>query len=145
MGKVKKDLKQQIQKLGISDHVFWLEWLSSNEVDYAHSVSDLMIFPSLAESFGLPLAEAMSVGCPILAADLSYAHEVAGNAAIYFNPRSPGDLSECVISVLKSPGTLRNLVKLGKERSVLFSYEKIADQFANVIQKVVRGDNLITE
>ncbi|OGP87968.1 MAG: hypothetical protein A2156_01695 [Deltaproteobacteria bacterium RBG_16_48_10] len=145
MGKVKKDLKQEIQKLGISDHVLWFEWLSSNEVDYAHSASDLMIFPSFAESFGLPLAEAMSVGCPILAADLPYAHEVAGDAAIYFNPYSPEDLAERVISVLKSPETLRNLVKLGKERSVLFSYEKIANQFADIIQKVVQGENSIIE
>ena len=140
MGKVKKGLKEEIQKLGISDRVFWFEWLLSSEVDYAHSISDLMIFPSLAESFGLPLAEAMSIGCPILAADLPYAHDVAGDAAIYFNPCSAEDLAERVVSGLKSPDTLRKLVKLGKDRSVLFSYEKIANQIADILEKAAHTE-----
>jgi glycosyltransferase involved in cell wall biosynthesis len=137
---VKRDLKYEIQKLGIFDRVFWFEWLTPGEVNYAHASSDLMIFPSLTESFGLPLAEAMSVGCPIIAADLPYAHDVAGNAAIYFNPHNPEGLAECVISLLKSPETLRNLKKLSEERSVLFNYENISDQIANLIEKVAKGE-----
>ena len=62
-----------------------------------------MVFPSLAESFGLPLVEAMAAGCPVAAADRPYAREVAGPAAVYFDPLDPRALAECVIGVLGDP------------------------------------------
>jgi glycosyltransferase involved in cell wall biosynthesis len=56
-----------------------------SEVMKELQISDMLVFPSLCESFGLPLVEAISVNKPIVAADLPYAHEVAKDCAVYFS------------------------------------------------------------
>lgn len=53
---------------------------------------DALVFPSLQESYGLPLVEAMFLGLPVLAANLPYAHALCGDGAIYFDPNDPGAL-----------------------------------------------------
>ena len=55
-----------------------------------------MIFPSLCETLGLPLQEAMSAGLPVLAADLPYAREVCGDYASYFNPRDVDSIEKAI-------------------------------------------------
>lgn len=61
-----------------------------------YALADALIFPSLAESYGLPLVEAMWVGLPILCADLPYARDLCGDGAIYFSPRDPASLESAV-------------------------------------------------
>jgi glycosyltransferase involved in cell wall biosynthesis len=62
--------------------------------EYARA--DALVFPSLAESYGLPLVEAMAIGLPILCADLPYARDLCGNEAIYFMPHDPAALTAAV-------------------------------------------------
>lgn len=58
--------------------------------------ADALLFPSFAESYGLPLVEAMTVGLPILAADLPYARSLCGDTAIYFDPMSSASLDQAI-------------------------------------------------
>src|SRR6185312_9999355 len=62
-----QQFKQMIRESGVEKNIVWLGQLTPDEVSYALAKSDLMVFPSLAESFGLPLAEAMAAVCPIVA------------------------------------------------------------------------------
>jgi glycosyltransferase involved in cell wall biosynthesis len=57
-----------------------------------YAKADALLFPSLEESYGLPLIEAMYLGLPIVCADRDYAHALCGEGAIYFDPTSPGSL-----------------------------------------------------
>ncbi len=61
-----------------------------------YSRADALLFPSLDESFGLPLVEAMTIGLPVLAADRLYARSLCGDTAIYFDPMSGGALDEAI-------------------------------------------------
>ena len=97
----------------------------------------LLLFPSMEESFGLELAEAMAAGCPIAASDLAYAHDVAGEAAVYFDPRSPHNMARTVINVLQSPALADVLRAEGAKRKGLYSYEKIASSIAEVLEQAV--------
>ncbi|MGJ3243044.1 MAG: glycosyltransferase [Opitutales bacterium] len=58
----------------------------------AYQSADALVFPSVLESYGLPLVEAMVMGLPILASDLPYARALCGGVAIYFDPKSPENL-----------------------------------------------------
>jgi glycosyltransferase involved in cell wall biosynthesis len=69
----------------------WLRYLgplAPVQVIEEYAECDALVFPSLEESYGLPLIEAMHLGLPIVAADLPYARELCGDQAIYFDPRS---------------------------------------------------------
>lgn len=125
---------KEVKKVGADNYMVWLGVLTSDEVAYALSKSDLLVFPSLSESFGLPLAEAMAAGCPIAAADLPYAHDVAVDAAAYFDPRDPDSLADCVVSLFKESESLEVLASKGMARSTMFSYENIAESIARVLE-----------
>lgn len=58
--------------------------------------ADALVFPSLLESYGLPLVEAMTAGIPILVADLPYAHTLCGDEAIYFDPMDAKSLLDAI-------------------------------------------------
>lgn len=66
--------------------------LDRREVRALLARASTLVMPSLAETVGLPLLEALDMGCNVVAADLPYAHEVCADAALYF---SPGSASEC--------------------------------------------------
>ena len=53
---------------------------------------DVLVFPSLTETFGFPLVEAMAVGVPVVAADTPIHREICGDAALYFEPGNPEDV-----------------------------------------------------
>ncbi|MEZ0314467.1 MAG: glycosyltransferase [Myxococcota bacterium] len=69
----------------------------------AYEASDLLVFPSLVETVGLPLLEAMSLGVPILAADRPYAREICGDAADYFDPTDVASLRDSIARMLADP------------------------------------------
>jgi glycosyltransferase involved in cell wall biosynthesis len=131
------ELKKQVAELGLANHVTWLGHLTPDEVAESLRASDLMVFPSLAESFGLPLVEAMAAGCPIAAADLPYAHDVAGPTAAYFDPRDPAAVAACILRVLDDPAALAALRREGEDRRTEYSYDTIAERLAALFERTV--------
>jgi len=133
-------LQSVAKNAGVADQITWLGILNSAEIHYLLTEADVMVFPSLAESFGLPLAEAMAAGCPIVVADLPYAHDVAGVAALYFQPADPVDLAERAIEVLRDESTRQKLIAAGAARRGRFCYADIAERLATVLSAASGAD-----
>ena len=68
--------------------------LSDEELRLAYGGAEALVFPSRYEGFGLPVAEAMACGCPVITTPLSSLPEVAGDAALYVDPDDPRGLQE---------------------------------------------------
>jgi hypothetical protein len=82
----------------------WLHYvgeLSQEDCLLEYQRADALIYPSLLESYGLPLIEAMVMGLPIIVADLPYAHALCGEDAIYFDPKSNEALVEACVLLKK--------------------------------------------
>jgi glycosyltransferase involved in cell wall biosynthesis len=135
-----RHLQSVAEDAGAANRIVWLGILSSAEVHYLLTKADVMVFPSLAESFGLPLAEAMAAGCPIVAADLPYAHDVAGAAALYFEPADPADLAQRTIEVLTDESTRKQLVAAGAAQRNRFCYADIAERLARILSGAPGAD-----
>jgi len=118
---------------GVDNNLVWLGILTPDEVNYALINCDLFIFPSLAESFGLGLVEAMAAGCPIAVSGLPYAHDVARDAAAYFDPLSPKNIAQTIVSTLSERNTIERMKAAGARLKEKYSYENIAHQIAEVL------------
>jgi len=130
-------IRRAAQQLGVADKVIMLGTLQEDEVDYALRESDMLVFPSTAESFGLGLVEAMAANCPIAVADLPYARDVAGDAACYFDPSSPAAIAACVVALLRDKEKMKALCMEGEAQRQQYDYQIIAEKIARVFEDAV--------
>ncbi len=97
--------------------------------------ADLLVLPSFYEGFGMQILEAFSQGVPLAASNISSMPEVAGDAAIYFDPKNPDDIAKAVKIVLTDKSLADSLRAKGKERLANFSWEKCARQTLEVLTR----------
>lgn len=90
------------------------------------------VFPSLNEGFGIPVLEAFSGGCPVILSDRSSLPEVAGDAAVYFDPGDDGSMAAAVERVLTDEVLRSDLIRKGTERLRHFSCDKTAQQTLDI-------------
>jgi glycosyltransferase involved in cell wall biosynthesis/ubiquinone/menaquinone biosynthesis C-methylase UbiE len=136
---ITRTILQTAREHGVEQDIIWLGSINSAEVAYAFQQAELLVFPSLVESFGLPLVEAMVYSCPIVAADRPYAHSVAEDAAVYFNPEDAEQMCSTLLSVLAAPDVMHRLRAAGAKRKDRFLYRNICPQLVKVIGECAVG------
>jgi glycosyltransferase involved in cell wall biosynthesis len=115
-----------------------LGFLDPNQIWAAYQDADIYVMPSLVETVGLPLMEAMSVGLPILVADRAYAHEICQDAAIYFDPLSPLDLSNKAKKLLEDKNTYN---KLSMKSKMLYKSKVSKDGYKIMLDRLIKLSN----
>jgi glycosyltransferase involved in cell wall biosynthesis len=100
--------------------------------------AEAMIYPSLYEGFGLPLVEAMACGVPVICSNVSSLPEVAGNAALLFEPHDVEQLAHHMKSVADEESLRKELITLGHERSKFFSWDKAAEQVYEILGRFAK-------
>lgn len=96
------------------------------------------LFPSLHETFGMPIIEAMACGCPVITSDRSACVEVAGDAAVLVDPYSVRQIRSAILQVSQNPELRSKLRARGLRRAQDFSWVKSAEEHLNVFQQVLR-------
>jgi len=91
--------------------------LGKKEIEEQYRNADIFVFPSLTESFGHPMVEAMAHGLPVVAADTPVNREMCGDAAIYFSPLEPADLAQAIHRVATDSPLRRRLGLEGQRRA----------------------------
>ncbi|MFO7974033.1 MAG: glycosyltransferase family 1 protein [Candidatus Hydrogenedentota bacterium] len=101
-----------------------------------YSAADLFAFPSYYEGFGLPVLEAMTCGCPVVAADNSAIPEVTGDAAVLLPADDADSWAETLKTLLENTGQRETLSEAGKRRAATFSWQDCAARTAEVYRSV---------
>jgi len=102
-----------------------------------YAQSDLFVFPSLAESFGYPVVEAMASGLPVIASDVPICREICGKAAIYINPLNARDLAEKILMMRGNPQRRKELGEAGRKRAEeLFDWNDHVQRLLKLIDTV---------
>lgn len=112
-----------------------------DDVPRLYARSDLFVFPSLAESFGHPLVEAMASGLPILASDIPLCREICGDAAEYFSPLDANELAEKIILLRSDPERRARLGQGGRVRAqTRFDWNEHVRRMVETLEEVVRAE-----
>lgn len=97
------------------------------------------IFPSLHESFGMPILEAMACGCPVVTSNGSACAEVAADAALLVDPRSARDIASAMERLITDKRLGTELREKGPKRAASFTWERCAREHLEVFGKALQG------
>jgi glycosyltransferase involved in cell wall biosynthesis len=104
-----------------------------------YSSTDLFVFPSLYEGFGMPVLEAMACGAPVLTSDSTALAEVAGDAAVLVDPQDARALGEAMIRALEDEPLRADLKAKGFARAKQFSWEQVAVKTVALYRELCEG------
>ncbi|TSC87748.1 MAG: Glycosyl transferase, group 1 [Microgenomates group bacterium Gr01-1014_7] len=126
---------QRIKKDQQEKGIIYAGFVTDEELVALYKNAECLIIPSFEEGFGLPVLEAMALGCPVVTSNTASLPEVAGKAAIYFDPNKIDDMVNKISQVLKNVNLRKKLIEKGKNRVKLFSWKKMAGQTLEVYTK----------
>jgi glycosyltransferase involved in cell wall biosynthesis len=123
--------KDLLCSLQINDRTI-CKFASDGELGELYSRALAFVFPSLYEGFGIPVLEAFASQCPAILSNTSSLPEIGADAAVYFDPYSTDDMRNQIERVICSSSLQKEMIKKGKERLKLFSWEKCARETMEV-------------
>lgn len=132
-----KEEQELFDALEISDRCE-CTFASDDELKKLYANALVFAFPSLYEGFGFPILEAFSCGCPLVLSCASCFPEIAGDAAVYFDPNSETDIQTKIENIITSESARSELIKKGFERAKNFFWQKCASETAQVYKKAMR-------
>ncbi len=121
-----QELRARASALGVADDVRFPAWVSSAELEGLWSIARAFVFPSLYEGFGLPVLEAMARGVPVACSNVSSLPEVAGDAALQFDPRDEAAIATAISRLLADDALRAQLRERGAAQARRFTWEHTA-------------------
>ena len=121
------ELRALAAQLGIAGDVRFPGWLSDDDLEGLYALARCFVLPSFQEGFGLPVLEAMARGVPVACSAIPALTEVAGPAALAFDPSDVRSIAAAVQRLLVDDREVARLVAAGHERCALFTWERTAE------------------
>lgn len=131
-----KDIYKEIDRNPYKEDIVRMGFVDRTTVAGLLKKATMFVFPSIYEGFGIPVLEAMSIGTPVLAADIEVLHEVGGSAAIYVDPLDTKGFAESMVHVANDQGEQIRYSHEGRERATKFSWAKTAEGTWNAMKSL---------
>lgn len=132
-----RTLRERAAALGIAADLRLLDWVSGPELEGLYALADVFVFPSLYEGFGLPVLEAMRRGVPVACSDRSSLPEVAGDAALLFDPEDPRAITAAIERLLGDPAEAGRLRAAGRAQAARFTWAATARATADSYERAM--------
>jgi glycosyltransferase involved in cell wall biosynthesis len=125
-GALRERLTAQVDSLGLAGRVLFLNSQPHDKLVWLYSAASLFLFLSLYEGFGMPPAEAMACGTPVIVSNLSSLPEVVGDAGVLVDPKDPPAVANAVAAVLQNAALRASLSDRGLRQAAQYSWERTA-------------------
>lgn len=132
-------LNRRTAELGLQDDVRWLGWIEQDELEGFFACSRLLVFPSLYEGFGLPVLEAMQRGLPVACSDRGSLAEVAGDAALIFDPEDVAAIAAAVQSLTTDEALRLRLIEAGRAQAARYTWAACAEGYVASFARTLAG------
>ncbi len=133
------ELKKLLIEIGDKDlinNIVLTGYVINTDLPAIYSLCTIFLYPSLRESFGIPMLEAMGCGVPVITSNTSSMPEVAGDAAHIIDPYKPEEITQGIIKILADAAYYDTLCKKGIERNKLFSWKNMAEQVLELYNEI---------
>ncbi|WP_366247709.1 glycosyltransferase family 1 protein [Terribacillus aidingensis] len=126
-----------VKELNIENRVIFTGSISDIELANLYKGSTMLVYPTIAEGFGIPLLEAMASGIPIITSNTTALPEVAGKAAIYVDPYNISEISDAIRTLLHESKTRDDLVEQGTKELSRYSRDKTSVELVRLYEKIL--------
>ena len=130
----------RIESPELRDSVIRTGYVPDEDKRLLYICSEMLVFPSLYEGFGLPILEAMACGTPVVGSNASSIPEVIGNAGALCTPTQPEAFSQAILRLMSDRKLSRQLSERGIRRAERFSWDTAAKVYADTILELVNAD-----
>jgi glycosyltransferase involved in cell wall biosynthesis len=134
-----RELRERASVAGVAADVHFAGWLEPELIEGLWEIADVFVYPSLYEGFGLPVLEAMARGVPVACSNASSLPEVAGAAALLFEPHEVRAIAASMERLLGDRGEAERLRSRGLARAELFSWERTARATLDSYRRALAG------
>ena len=135
----KKELAALIQQIGdpaLTELVRLTGYVPNSELPAIYSLATIFLYPSLRESFGIPMLEAMACGVPVITSNTSSMPEVGADAAYYIDPYHPEQITEAIATILSNDALRKDLIEKGFRNAKKYSWRAMAEHVLSLYQSV---------
>ncbi len=131
-----EEIFAKVVDLGIADKVIFTGFLGENDKPALIAGAKMFILPSYWEGFGIDILSAFGCGTPVVVSSVGSMPEIAGNAALYIDPKSVKSIMKGMEEVLKmNKNDYNKMIELGIKQAKKFSWEKCAEETLKVLEK----------
>ena len=134
--------RECVAEAGLSQKIVHFGHATDGQLARLYNASIALVYPSQYEGFGIPLLEAMRCGTAVVAANTSSIPEVAGSAALLFDPNSTDELCEALLGLLNNTARRAAFVERGSQRVLRFSWQRTAEQTMEVYRAIANAEGL---
>jgi glycosyltransferase involved in cell wall biosynthesis len=127
---------EEINDRPLIDRIHLTGYVVNTDLPAIYTLCTLFLYPSLRESFGIPILEAMSCGVPVITSNTSSMPEIAGNAALLTDPFKPAEIKEAMKQMIGDQKMKKDLVEKGLIRAKEFSWKAMARKVLEIYHEV---------
>jgi glycosyltransferase involved in cell wall biosynthesis len=135
-----KKLLNEIGDTGLEDHIHLTGYVVNTDLPAIYTLCSVFLYPSLRESFGIPMLEAMRCGAPVITSNTSSMPEVSGGKAVIVDPFNPGQITDGIIKLLKDDEFRNKIIEEGYEQAAKFSWRAMAEHVLKLYQEVYENN-----
>ena len=129
-------LLAEINDAALIERIVLTGYVVNTDLPSIYGQCEVFLYPSLRESFGIPMLEAMACGVPVITSDTSSMPEVAGDAALIINPFKPEEITEALISLTSDNALKNQLITKGFAQAARFSWKAMAENVLRIYREM---------
>lgn len=128
---------EKIERSRFAGHIHRLGFIDNEKLVNLYYHAEAFVFPSLYEGFGIPILEAMRIGCPVITSNCGAMKEVAGNAAILISPNDADEISQDIIKLVSDKELRKGLIEKGRKWSDNFTWDRCSQETIAVYKELI--------
>ena len=133
------ELEQLLDEIGdtaLINRIILTGYVVNTDLPAIYSQSEVFLYPSLRESFGIPMLEAMACGVPVITSNTSSMPEVAGDAALLIDPYKPEEITAAMVRVITDKKLQAEMISKGFAQAAKFSWKAMAQHVLEIYREM---------